>query len=1239
MAEVAEFQSTAKSRFATPLADADARLRALDVSKSFLVQAPAGSGKTELLTNRFLKLLSVVDEPEQVLAITFTRGATAEMRSRILDKLRHASIGAGVSSDGTNTEEQSPARAAMERSRERGWALLDQPQRLNIQTIDSLCLSIAHRMPMLARLGGNLQPTENAGPFYDLAAQRTFEHLGGTNAELHSALAAVLTLRDNNLANCEELLAEMLRQRDQWGHLFLFGENVDWDGVRGRLEEPFQREIGVVLQRAHQLLSRDPELAAELMDLAQFVRRNGGFEDSFQVLESLMELPGPTHDFLDHWTCLGQLLINKAEGWRKKHKSDHGFPNRVAASEKARLSRVVETLQTMPGALEALCSVLSLPTPHYSDAQWQTLRHLFTTLRYAVAELKVIFAERNAVDFAELGLAAEMVLRTPDAVPAGDGLSDTTPGSAQLPTEQALAIGDRLRHLLVDEFQDTSRRQHQLLIALLRGWDNCDGRTCFLVGDPMQSIYLFRQAEVELFHKVSREGLNCDGAVVELENLQLRSNFRSHSGLVEPLNSFFEQVFGRDGRVAFTGSVASRGGGDMESVHVHPYILPSTATVEEKHAARRLETKQVLKIVEEHWPQVEQARLTPGTGFTIGVLVRAKRHAISIAAALRARGYHFRSVDLETLGERQEILDLVALTRALAHPMDRIAWLSILRAPWCGLELGDLHALCGTDSRETAHIPVLQLLRGDCPGLSEDGRARVAATREVLLAALEPRYRNSATLSFASWIERTWHGLGGHRCVDAVGLENANTFFRMLDELDAGANGVTTSSIDSQLARLFAQPDPEADERAGIKLMTIHKSKGLEFDVVIVPGLERATGNDRHSLICWLQRSFAAGGAGPDGVEEVLVAPISEKGTGTSRLYKWVQTQKSKREVEERRRLLYVACTRASKELHLLGAATAKAGVMKPLDAKSLLATAWVALEPVFAAKVSSWPVGSRAADGGAAVLVMRDAGDGAELHGIDLAAAAAGPEAETQAAGGGMRIRRLPTGLNAEVVLPDVTVPVTSSGVAGATRDEPGKFSRPEGSLAARALGTTVHALFERAARELERGATAAELRRAVGGWRKQARSLLRNNGLVAEGRGAGQIGETSANVAVDAVRAALDDAAGLWILSPHREARSETAWTGVVDGGIRTLRVDRMFRAGSEPLSLGNDCLWIVDYKTATRSGPDLAGFLKEERLRYKGQLEMYGRMLRLARGSGVELRLALYYPRMQQLLHWPL
>ena len=164
----------------------------------------------------------------------------------------------------------------------------------------------------------------------------------------------------------------------------------------------------------------------------------------------------------------------------------------------------------------------------------------------------------------------------------------------------------------------------------------------------------------------------------------------------------------------------------------------------------------------------------------------------------------------------------------------------------------------------------------------------------------------------------------------------------MLDDVAPDGMACMTGDFDAELEWLFAQPDPLVSERAGVQLMTIHKAKGLGFDVVIVPGMDRKSKADEPSLITSLERTTE------NGQSEMLVAPIGARGGEKHPTYSWVQKLRAARQDEEVKRLLYVACTRARRELHLLGTATVTQSGLKGGDAKSLLEVGWPAFEVKF---------------------------------------------------------------------------------------------------------------------------------------------------------------------------------------------------------------------------------------------------------------------------------------------------
>src|SRR5438105_2412150 len=218
------------------IADSAARERALDTATSFIVQAPAGSGKTELLIQRYLKLLAIVDSPEAAVAITFTRKAAGEMRSRVIEALRTADRGQPPASEHERQTFQI-ARDVLEHNHRLGWNLLQNPAQMRIETIDALCAAITRRMPWLSRFGAMPEISENADDLYREAARNTLRHVEGE----HEAVADLLLHLDNDFYAAERLIVQMLERRDQW--LRHTGANPDFEAVRIELEKSLQRLI------------------------------------------------------------------------------------------------------------------------------------------------------------------------------------------------------------------------------------------------------------------------------------------------------------------------------------------------------------------------------------------------------------------------------------------------------------------------------------------------------------------------------------------------------------------------------------------------------------------------------------------------------------------------------------------------------------------------------------------------------------------------------------------------------------------------------------------------------------------------------------------------------------------------------------------------------------------------------------------------------------------------------------
>jgi len=1227
--------------------DQQQRHLALDPTRSILVQAPAGSGKTDLLTRRFLRLLAEVEDPGQIVAITFTKAAAAEMRHRILGELERAGAAdfAPLRNDAFSMD--ALAHRALARSRALGWNLVDLPSQLRITTIDAFCSELAIQQPLLSGLGGSLDIAEQPAEIYRRAARSALEKLDLGETALSDAIESLLLWRDNGWKELEELLITMLGQRDRWMQGFVLSRETDWDVLRERLEQPFSNSVREALAPLDRLLRQLPSAFEEALALARFSCET---VDTFRDLAEMPEFPRPpfaTPEELEEaqqaYANLAELLLTKDGTFRRRVDKSIGFPT-TRPREKERLVALIEGLRSIDDLEAALHAVRSLPPARYTEDDWQIVRACFALLRAAAGELQIAFAESGSVDFAEISQIAQRVLRGPD----------------EQPTDAAIAIGDKIRHLLVDEFQDTSRRQHQLLASLIAGWPERTGRTCFAVGDPMQSIYFFRDADAELFPRVRALGLEIpDDEPLLFDFVPLRSNFRTEPRLVGHLNEIFRAVFAApDGSgVTFSEALPARDPAPDSGprFNLHLQFVPQSgcgktaqpellAVREEAHTGQVTE---IVSLIQGFLPRMEEVRQARERGedrkFRIAVLGRSRKALAPIAAALREAEIPFRAVDLEPLKARPEVLDALALARALLNPQDRVAWLGVLRAPWCGLSLADLHALVSADDPELLKRPVPTLLAERLPmagelSLSEAGSRAVRRLVTALDATPSLRAQQPAA-ALGTWLQQVWLRLGGAFCVDAAARANLDLLWNCLDRLTCGEVDLLGPALNAALDNLTAQPDPAADSDCSVQLMTIHKSKGLEFEVVLVPELQARAGNSGISLLTWLERGLSR----PDNsgeITEFLIAPLQPKGADKGKAKAWVSRAHRERETQEMRRVLYVAATRAREELHFFARpafkADANGSTVLAEPSNSLLATAWPGLEAEVRARFEQWQTAQAKTEGEPAEEAMLDS----------IAAAGDSNLLRMPAPARPTILRRLPADYQPTRTSVFEPHAPQSPGTPGPSLlgtwestdprvhlfnlAENSAFERHQGGLLSRALGTAVHALLE----EFARLRTIVETDAAC------AALALQQPHIAAQIRAAGLDEAQASRIAARALEEALQSAAdpiGAWILSPRIDAASELRWTGVVAGSLRNVRIDRIFRAAATPQAEGDDCWWIIDYKTAHEESADPTATLAALRSLFAPQLAAYATVLRALHGADARIRAGLYYPRMLQFDWW--
>ncbi len=1110
--------------------DQAARDTALDVSRSFIVQAPAGSGKTSLLVQRYLALLAIAAEPEQILAITFTRKAAGEMRERILEALQGAAGNAPSPPGGTfEATTRRLAEQALACSDRRGWQLLNHPSRLAIQTIDAFNLSLVRRLPLLSRFGAEPKIGEQPALLYREAARRTLTGEGLDDAA-YQAVAAVLDHLDGRYPEAEALIATMLGARQQWLGLLRQGGDD-----RARLEAALRREITAPLAALHQTLA---PYAARLVPLAAHAasRIDAGRSPGIAILADLQVLPPAAPEALVKWRGITELLLTKEGRWRKTVNHSLGFAPQDPRKDD--FLALLAELSVLEELRRTLVTVSALPAAAYSDTEWQVLEALLATLKVALANLQLVFAERGEIDYPAVAQGALEAL-----------------GASDAPSEIALALDRRIEHILVDEFQDTSKSQLELLGALTSGWQRGDGRTLFLVGDPMQSIYRFRQAEVGLFLDITERGLG-DLPVVPVH---LHANFRSQASIVEWVNTVFGRLFPGTadpaaGQVAYSASTAT-----------HPAAAPAVCI----HAFADRDKTSGAAHEARHLAALAAAALDSDPQAEVAVLVRKRSELAAIIPALKQRGLEYEAVEIASLARQPVVQDLLALTRALLHPADRAAWLAVLRAPWCGLDFTALEhiAMAAGDGPLAAVLPDAGV------ALEREARRRLERTAAVLVPAFEARRREPLRAA----VERTWLRLGGPACLaEAHALKDAAAFFELLEAHAPGGDLDDPAALVERLADLYALP--AAGSR--LKVMTVHKAKGLEFDHVILPRLDAGQGRDGERLLYWTERPR------PGGQMDLLLGPLAPRGAEDRRRQQWIARIEAEKQQHETLRLLYVATTRAKRCLHLSAVLKLKdAGkdgdshesaepiAFCPPRSGSLLAVLWPALRAEF---------------------------ESAALASLNGTAAVAEPAAPAAT-------------VSDDRLRPDWQPPAPAGAVPWMAPPETATTERIPYDLAgytARRIGLLVHEYLKRIADEGLAAWPAARL---------DALEPALQRRLLAAGLEPGDAAPAAEKVRTALVNA-VRDPAGRRLLGPHPVAFAEYALCGLIGGQLQTRIIDRLF--------IDDDgTRWIVDYKTALHEGGAVEAFIASEIERYRAQLSDYAAWL--DRLEPRPTRLGLYFP----------
>lgn len=830
--------------------DLQVRKLATDIRRSLILSAPAGSGKTSILELRYMRALAHSDSPEQVLAITFTLAAAGEIRERVYGTLAKVQDGARPGSP-HESELFAEAAQVLKANEARGWGLMEDPSRMRIMTIDALNSLIASTLPLVSRSGGALDVEQNPTLLYRDAVLSLLAELEdpGSPESLKEALGTLLSFGRHQFDRLIPMLESLLAARDQWLQPLL-----------NHSLEDFESTLAAIVQSSIDEACRTigPE---QWTRVAGLLKDASGF-DSKVAWAADLDPGAPMGQTPCHLLrCVAELLLTQENKLRKRVDKRLGFS--PGNPHKEGVQAFLEDLHEgdKAGIERALGVLRVVPDPSFGDDGAEMLKAFRVALLSLAAQLQITFQNHGKVDFIEVHGRAMAAMGSEDE---GHG--------------EFLIREERIQHILVDEMQDTSGAQIRLLLRLISEWSDGDGRSIFMCGDPQQSIYGFRGAEVGQFLKIWLSGAF---GPKQLERHALTNNFRSAPQLVSFYNNVFTSLFGDQdnpwtGRVPFSKAQAFRS--DLKgSVEVQPYFHDEGDEAEAQLVCDYLERE-----------------LKADPNAEIAVLVRSRSHLKSLLPLMHERRIPAAGEDIDQLTDKAAVGDLVGLIRALIHPGDRTAWTILLRSPLVGLTWADCLRLLG--SARKAYVRDLLEDSSRLMALSADGKQRALR----LLCVLR-RIEASERWCDVEWrCSCLWHSLGGAEVVDSHTLDEIRTVFKVLADCAVGGQLSSLTEFEHKLSGLYAAPKPGA-----VKLMTIHNAKGLQFDKVCLVGLNKSTPSDTPPLLYWKCI----------GQEFLLVPKPAESNSSLSGAYSYLGSIRRESAKNELMRLLYVAATRAVTKL------------------------------------------------------------------------------------------------------------------------------------------------------------------------------------------------------------------------------------------------------------------------------------------------------------------------------------
>ena len=898
---------------------------ALDSQRNIAVTASAGAGKTATLVERYIELLR--QHPEigvrQVLAITFTQKAAAEMRERIARRL----------SDALDQELPEPERQRLRQIRE------DLPA-ARISTIHAFCATLLREYPIEADVDPAFAVLEgvDAAQLRQQAVRQTLESLARARDSDPDKEALRRTLAEWPRRYLEQVLEYLLEKKHlarSWCRRYAEQSPdqilSDWRGMQQAASAP-----------ACRALLNDTHFTAMLAELA-------ALSPLTDESDSAVERLNPLRDFMrrlsDSTTRLSGSTELTVEVSPKSELAEVQTPPLDEAL--AILPRLAEGLLTNGKPLSG--SRLGKKS-NWEEATLTRVRELVPALgRYLAPHADLLSLELSAAD----ERAAAVLPALSRVFFKVDARYENSKGNGSMldmddlleKTHQLLAADANIRHrlaqhyrfALIDEFQDTDPLQWKIIRSLTSPDGQMAGDKLFIVGDPKQSIYSFRAADVTVFarvrdaiaeanaaHKRESRPFCDDGEVLDASHTQrlgtlvMGENFRTLAQPVAFVNALFpkfmQEVPDEPFQVGYDPLVGCRSA-DVSEGSVELLLLPPDVNRDATDTARceaQLVARRLSHLLAGNDLQVaDQDGLRPPVPGDIALLLRRRRNLSAYEDALRACGIPFQVAGGRGFYQRQEIYDLANILRVLCNSGDGIALMGALRSPYFGLSDNALYALTAPDgsrlAKNLADADQRQRLAPADQEVATDAVARLQCWEELrdrvpLVELLHTILEDTGAWAFLCYGERGDQAVANvHKLLDL-----AREFRGPLADFVVRLDLLTNEEEQEGEAVLDAD---------ALHILTVHAAKGLEFPIVVVPDLA-ARFNFQNSAPALIDAE--------KGLGLRVLDPEQDYKRTSSFVRTLINRNASRRQRAEEKRLLYVACTRARDHLLLGGALTDK---------------------------------------------------------------------------------------------------------------------------------------------------------------------------------------------------------------------------------------------------------------------------------------------------------------------------